>query len=172
MKYDRVTMDYLWLTLTFYHGNRLKGVQMSTRKFINVTLVVSALAGSPVVMAQLHQRNLEMQVQNDGIHTDIISDIASVLYNKGLEKEVAEKLTSDFIKGREESFARIMETFTKLDAISKEQVLEYFSMAVLFREDFQPDSYTDLSNAVLKMTQRSLDEKSKKILINLSKQNV
>ena len=90
---------------------------MNKQNFITLTLIISGLAFN-LVMAEGVECNragmkpapTQTEQQN---RTSVVSGISTVLYNKGLDEDVAEELAENLIEGEDEMYLSLL--FQTLD---------------------------------------------------------
>jgi len=140
---------------------------MGKRNFIGVTLLVSALAYNPLIATELNTNVTSSQRQ---IQT-ITNSIASLLYNRGLEEDAAYALSKDLIDDDELFETMLNHLLANYSDISKEELLEHFSTAALYRQEIDLASYDHLVNLVSKINNRTLTEQELKRLSSVSKLN-
>lgn len=141
---------------------------MKKHDFISITLIISGLALSPV-MATTVPQTVEQSQTN--INT-VSSSVASILHKRGIDEEVAQELSDNLLEEDEELLALMIQNLENgCNMISREEVLEYLSTAVLHRQNVHFDSYDHLIGMVSNIKQKALDEKTLKELNGVAKKN-
>lgn len=135
---------------------------MHKQNFITLTLIISNLAFTPVMADAVFTTAVS---QGQKINDSVTSDIASILYKRGLEKEAADEISESFVSVEDEVLlAIVIEELDKENIASRKEVLEYLSTAALHKQKFDFHSYDHLVGMVTKIKQRSLDSKTLKKL--------
>lgn len=141
---------------------------MKKHDFISITLIISGLALSPV-MATTVPQTVEQSQTN--INT-VSSSVASILHKRGIDEEVAQELSDNLLEEDEELLALMIQNLENgCNMVSREEVLEYLSTAVLHRQNVHFDSYDHLIGMVSNIKQKALDEKTLKELNGVAKKN-
>jgi hypothetical protein len=141
---------------------------MNKQNFLTLTLIISGLALNPV-MADLV---VDRAVSTQNINHSISSNIASILYNRGLEEETAEELAAVVVDEEDEIFlAMLLQTLDAKKIVSREEVLDHLSSVALHKQKIDFKSYDNLVGMVSKIKQKSLDENTLKQLSYLAKVN-
>ena len=148
---------------------------MHKQNFITLTLIISGLAFSPVVAENIeHRADIESaptQTQNQN-PSSVISSISSVLYNRGLEEETANKLALALLEGEDEMyFSLLLRTLDAQNIVSREESLEYLSTVALHKKKLDFKSYDSLVGMVAHITKSRVDAHTLKQLSYLAKVN-
>lgn len=141
---------------------------MKKHDFISITLIISGLALNPL-MATTVPQTVEQSQTN--INT-VSSSVASILHKRGIDEEAAQELSDNLLEEDEVLLALMIENLEDgCTMITREEVLEYLSTAVLHRQNIHFDSYDHLISMVSTVKQKALDEKTLKELNNVAKKN-
>lgn len=142
---------------------------MNKQNFITLTLIISNLAFNPVMADTIFTTAVS---QSQKINDSVTSDISSVLYKRGLDKEAADEISENFVSEEdEELLAGVIQELDKEDIVSRKEVLEYLSTMALHKQKFYFQSYDHLVGMVTKIKQRSLDSKTLKKLHTIANIN-
>ena len=140
---------------------------MNKKNFMSVTLLVSAFAFNPLIAQQL-----QITVNTQFKFSSVTSSIASILHKRGLDENVAEKISKNLVKEENEHFAMMIENvLNQYNNITKDEILEYLSRAALHREDVHLDTYAQLVHMISTIQQKSLDKDTLAQLNMIAKQN-
>jgi len=82
------------------------------------------------------------QTQNNQ-HISVTSGVSTVLYNRGLDSDVADELAGNFVKD-DVLLATMVENIVTHTEMRKEDVLTYLSNEALFGKSVSLDSYDTL----------------------------
>lgn len=141
---------------------------MKKHDFISITLIISGLALNPVMATTVPDTVAQSQTN---INT-VSSSVASILYKRGIDEEAALELSDDLLEKDEVLLALMIQNLEDgCNTVSREEVLEYLSTAVLHRQIVHFDSYDHLISMVSNIKQKALDEKTLKELNNVAKKN-
>ena len=141
---------------------------MKKQNLLTLTLVISGLALSPVMAEAVLTTVSHSQTANHSVS----SSISSLLYNRGLDKEVADEMTENFVSEEDEALlAMLIHDLEIQDIVSRKEVLEYLSMAVLHKQKIDFHSYDYLLGMVSTIKEEPLDENMRKQLTNIIKSN-
>jgi len=148
---------------------------MNKQNFITFTLIISGLALSPVVAENIeHRADMESaptQTQNQN-PSSVTSGISAVLYNRGLEEEIADEFAAAMVDEKDEMYlSLLLRTLDAQNIVSREDVLEYLSTAALHRQTLDLKKYDVLVGMMTKIKQKSLDAQTLKQLSYLAKVN-
>jgi len=148
---------------------------MHKQNFITLTLVISGLALSPVVAENIeHRAEVESaltQTQNQN-PSSVTSSISTVLYNRGLEEETANKLALALLEGEDEMYlSLLLRTLDAQNIVSQEESLEYLSRVALHKKKLDLKSYDSLVGMVAHITKSRVDAHTLKQLGYLAKVN-
>jgi len=111
------------------------------------------------------------QAQNQN-PSSVTSSISSVLYNRGLEEETANELALALLEGEDEMYlSLLLRTLDAQNIVSREDVLEYLSMAALHKKKLDLKSYDSLVGMVAHITKSRVDAHTLKHLSYLAKVN-
>jgi hypothetical protein len=117
-------------------------------------------------MARTTPNNVSQSQTN--INTVSMS-IASILHKRGIDKEVAQELSLNHLDEDELLLEMMIQNLEDgCDIVSREEILEYISTAVLHRQNIHLDSYDHLISMVSKIKQMNLDNQTLKALKNIA----
>ncbi len=140
---------------------------MDKRNIISVTLLVSALAFSPLVATELNTNTASQRQINS-----VSSSIAHILHKRGIDEDMAKEISKNLIDEEDELFAAMIDNLVnEYSSLTKEEVHEYLSTAALYRQRVDFDSYSHLINMVSKIKGKALNEQSLKQLSRVAKLN-
>jgi len=140
------------------------------KRILIITVFLSNIAFATVIPASLPHNS----VKNNTINS--LSNMATLnLYKRGLDKEVAQKKISDSLSGDENSNDLMMQNIlNQLDALSREDIINFVSNAALHGRNIDLSSYDTLLCMIQKNSKISLEkimiEKLQKIA--LQNQNI
>ena len=98
------------------------------------------------------------------------SSISSLLYNRGLDKDIADEMSENFVSEEDEALlAILMHDLEIHNIVSREEVLEYLSITALHKQKIDFHSYDHLISMVSKIKDKSLDTNTLKQLSQISK---
>jgi hypothetical protein len=142
---------------------------MNKQNFITLTLIISNLAFNPVMADTIFTTAVS---QSQKINNRVTSDISSVLYKRGLDKEAADEISENFVSEVDEVLlAMTIQELDRENIASRKEVLEYLSTTALYKQKFNFHSYDHLVGMVTKIRQRSLDSMTLKKLHTIAKSN-
>ena len=149
---------------------------MNKQNFITLTLIISGLAFNPAVADNVEcnragMKSAPTQAQQHN-RTSVVSGISTVLYNKGLDENVAEELAENLVEGEDEMYLSLL--FQTLDAqkiVSHEDMLAYLGNAALHRQKIDLKKYDDLVGMVAQIQKRALDKQTLATLGAIAKVN-
>ena len=143
---------------------------MNKQNLLTLTLIISGLTLNPAVAEEL---KLEAPIQTQNHNASTVSmGISTVLYNRGLDVDVADTLASNFVNAEDEMFlAQLLQTLEVQNIASRDEVLAYLSTAALHRQKIDLKKYDALVGMVTKIKHRSLNKHTLKQLSKLSKIN-
>jgi len=141
---------------------------MNKQNFITLTLIISGLALNPVMADAV----LATVSHNQNINHSVSSSISSLLYNKGLDQDIADEISENLVSEEDEALlAILMQDLDRENIVSRKEVLEYLSTTALHKQNLDFHSYDHLIGMVSKIKQESLDSKTLKQLHNIVKSN-
>jgi len=141
---------------------------MNRQNFLTLTLIISGLALNPVMAEELVSANVTTKTINHSIS----SSISSVLYNRGLEEAIADALATAMIDEEDELFlSMLLQTLDSKNIVTREEFLEYLSIAALHKQKIDFKNYDNLVGMVAKIKKCALDENILQQLSYLSKIN-
>ena len=141
---------------------------MNKQNLLTLTLIISGLALNPVMTEAV----LNTVPQSQSINHSVSASISTVLYNRGLDEDVADELASNLVDEEDEMFlAMLVQTLDAKNIASREEVLEYLSTAALHKQNIDFKKYDNLVGMVLKIKQTSLDDNTLKQLGYIAKIN-
>ncbi len=140
---------------------------MNRKHFITVSLLLSALAFNPLIANELYLDHTSSQRQ---INT-ISSQIASLLYNRGLDEDVAYELSEGLIEDNELFETMINNLLSHHQDLTEDVLFEYLSTAALHRQSIDLTSYDHLVHMLTNIKSKALTEDELKAVNNISKLN-
>jgi len=148
---------------------------MNKQNFITLTLIISGLAFNPAVAESVEFDRVGMkptpttQKQNC---TSVASGISTMLYNKGLDEDVAEELAENLVEGEDEMYlSLLLQTLDVQNIVSHEDVLAYLGHAALHRQKIDLKKYDDLVGMVAQIQKKALDKQTLEALGYIAKVN-
>ena len=141
---------------------------MNKQNFITLTLIISGLALSPVIADSEFNRITHSQ----NINHSVTASISSILYNRGIDEDVADELSTNFVNEEDELFLSMMiQALDDKNIVSREEVLEYLSTAALHKQNIDFKKYDNLIGMVSKIKQQALDTHTLNLLSYIAKIN-
>lgn len=141
---------------------------MNKQNFITLTLIISGLALNPVMA----DAELNRVSHSQNINHSVASSISSILYNRGLDEDVADELSSSLVNEEDELFlSKMIQTLDEKNIVSREEVLEYLSTAALYKQNIDFKKYDNLIRMVSMIKQQALDTNTLKQLSYIAKIN-
>jgi len=140
---------------------------MKKHNFISITLIISGLALNPLMATTVSHRVAQSQKNINSVSMSV----ASILHKRGIDEEVAYELSENHLEEDELLLAMMIQNLEDGCMVSKEEILEYMSTAVLQRQNIHFDSYDHLIAMVSKIKQKSLDTKTLQNLRDIAKKN-
>ena len=141
---------------------------MNKQNFITLTLIISGLALHPV-MADTEFNRIS---QSQNINHSVAASISSILYNRGIDEDVADEMSLNLVNEEDELFLTMMiQMLDERNIVSREEVLEYLSTAALHKQTIDFKKYDNLIGMVSKIKQKSLDANTLKELSYIAKIN-
>ena len=127
---------------------------MDKKHFITVSLLLSALAFNPLIANELYLNQVSSQRQINSIS----SQIASILYNRGLDEEVSYELSQGLIDDNELFEAMLNNLLNHHDNLVADEVFEYLGTVALHKQNIDLASYDHLVNMLSKIKGTTLTE--------------
>ena len=141
---------------------------MNKQNFITLTLIISGLALNPVMANAV----LTTVSHSQNINHTVSSSISSLLHSRGLDKDIADEISENFVNEEDELLlAILMQDLDRQNIVSSKEVLEYLSTKALHRQNLDFYSYDHLVSMVTKIKQKSLDSKTLKQLQHIATSN-
>ncbi len=141
---------------------------MKKQNFITLTLIISGLALNPVMADAV----LSTVAHSQTINHSVSSSISSILYNRGLDEDIADELSEKLVSEEDEMIlAMLLQTLDARNIASREKVLEYLSTAALHKQNIDFKKYDSLVGMVSKIKQKALDPQTLKELSLIAKSN-
>ncbi len=141
---------------------------MNKQNFITLTLIISGLALNPVMADAEFNRISHSQ----NINHSVAASISSILYNRGIDEDVADEMSSNFVNEEDELFlAMLIQALDDKNIVSREEVLEYLSTAALHKQNIDFKKYDNLIGMVTKIKQHALEKDTLAQLSVIGKQN-
>ena len=98
--------------------------------------------------------------------------VSELLYERGLEKEAATHIASEFISKEDEVYlSNIIHHLEHHEIVSKEEVLHYLSKAALRKQELDFNKYDHLVGMVSKIKKSPLTQEMKDKLSKIAKIN-
>ena len=138
---------------------------MNRHNFIGVTILLSVLALNPLVAVEF-QGKIQTRLNNT---ITVSNSIASILYKRGIEEDVAQEIADLFVGGEEELLAQMIANLTSL--LPHDAIMEHLSTMALHRKEIRLDSYDHLVHMASKITQSPLDKSTLHHLQAIAKLN-
>ena len=148
---------------------------MNKQNFITLTLIISGLAFNPAVAESVECNRVDMRAEIDSApttqnRTSVVSGISTVLYNKGLDEDVAEELAENLVEGEDEMyFSLLLQTLDAKNIVSHDDMLAYLGNAALHRQTIDLKTYDNLVGMVSKIQKKALDANTLKQLGYIAK---
>lgn len=134
----------------------------------SITLIITGLVLSPA-MAETTEERIVLS-QSLKVNKTLVSSIAQILHNRGLEEEVAEELASNLLDEENKMLlAMLMKELEAQNIVSHLQVLEYLSSEALHKQKVDVRSYDQLIGMVAKITQKPVEENIRQRLSQIAK---
>ena len=141
---------------------------MNKQNFITLTLIISGLALNPVMA----DTELNRITHSQNMNHSVAASISSILYNRGIDEDVADEMSANLVDEEDELFlAMMIEILDKKNIVSSEEVLDYLSTAALHKQKIDFKKYDNLIGMVGKIKQQTLDNDTLAQLSAISKQN-
>jgi len=140
---------------------------MDKKHFITVSLLLSALAFNPLVANELYLNQISSQRQ---VNT-ISSQVASLLYSRGLDEEIAHELSEGLVDDNELFEAMLSNLLNHYPDITTDALFEHLSTVALHRQSIDLSSYDHLLNMVSKIKGTTLTDNELKSLSHISQLN-
>ncbi|MDM5271548.1 hypothetical protein PGH07_05125 [Sulfurovum sp. zt1-1] len=141
---------------------------MNKQNFITITLIITGLALNPLMGETVENRIGYSKVN----HSSIISSIAKILLNRGLEEDAAKLIASELIDEEDGVLLSMMiNSLENHDIVTKDEVLSYLSQAALHKQKLDFKSYDQLIGMVEKIKQKPIDDITRHKLRELAKVN-
>ena len=141
---------------------------MNKQNFITLTLIISGLALHPV-MADTEYHRVS---HSKNINHSVVASISSILYNRGIDEDIADEMASTIVNEEDELFlAMMIQMLDERNIVSHKDVLEYLSTAALHKQNIDFKKYDSLIGMVTKIKQEALDTDTLKELSYIAKIN-
>ncbi len=142
---------------------------MNKQNIIRITFFVSILVFNPVV-AQTHRISTNIQTN---LNINITEEIASVLYERGLEEETANKRAEELVEGNTELFSLMLSNLLLgCNSIAKDDMVKYLSRAALHKQSVKLNSYDQLIDIYSKIRKSTPNREVREKLSAIAKSNV
>ncbi|GEM_PF-5638166 len=138
---------------------------MNKQYILRATLFISIMVMSPAV-AQVNLRTVQVTQQKEAQH-DLQMEIATALEAKGLERDAAEQIVKEHVKG--EGTAQMVEAIATHTSLSKASIVAYLGEKALFRKSVDLTSYDVLLSMIGSITNHTPDVSTRAKLKQLSK---
>ena len=146
----------------------MKGFLMKNQNLLTLTLIISGLALNPV----LADAELNRVSHSQNINHSVTSSISTLLYNRGLDEDVADELAANLVDEEDEMFlAMLVQTLDAKNIANREEVLAYLSTVALHKQNIDFKKYDNLVGMVSKIKQKSLDTNTLNQLTYIAKIN-
>jgi len=141
---------------------------MNKKNLLTLTLIISGLALNPVLAESV----IENISHTQNTQQSIRSSISNILFNRGLDEDVASEISESFVDESDEMLlAMLMQNLENQNIATKNEVLEYLSTAALHKQKLDFRSYDTLIGMVAKIQKKSLDRTTLNLLSKISKIN-
>ena len=111
---------------------------MHKQNLLTLTLIISGLALNPVMAENV----VERISQNQNTQNSVRTGIATILYNRGLDEDVASEMSEGLLEDADEMLlAMLIQNLENQNIVSKDEVLEYLSTAALHRQTLDLKKY-------------------------------
>ncbi len=147
---------------------------MNKQNFITLTLIISGLTLNPAMADNIEcnragMKSASTQTQQHN-RTSVVSGISTVLYNKGLDEDVAEELAENLVEGENEMYlSLLLQTLDAKNIVSHDDMLAYLGNAALHRQTVDLKTYDNLVGMVSKIQKKALDANTLKQLGYIAK---
>ena len=138
---------------------------MQRRDIFYTALIATALALSPLTPTPIshsakHQAN------------SLSTNIASMLYKRGLDDDAAREISENFFLDNEDLFSFMLKNLENgCSIISEDEIMNYLSSMALQRKSIELDSYESLVSMVHKIKNRALPKETLKQLEQIASKN-
>ena len=141
---------------------------MDKRNFVSVTLLISALAFNPLIANDTH-----VNATNSQRHVNTLThSIASTLYKRGLDEDVAHSLSKDLVEENDELLDMMIHNLVSVyHDVSYEEIIEHLSTLALHRQSMDLSSYDHLVSMLSKIKGHTVTKDALKQLATVSKLN-
>ena len=141
---------------------------MNKQNFLTLTLIISGLALNPVMADAEFNRIAHSQ----NINHSVTASISSILYNRGIDEDVADEIATSFVNEEDELFLKMLiQALDDKNIVSHEEVLEYLSTAALHKQNIDFKKYDNLIGMVTKIKKQALEKDTLAQLSVIAKQN-
>jgi len=141
---------------------------MSKENILSITLFVSVLVLNPAI-AETLKPTTNIQTQQE---TRVSASISNILHKRGLDEDVAEEISQNFMIDDEKLFTQMLENLLNgCKSMNKDEVLTYLSNEALFRKSVDLKSYDHLVALVSSIQKKALDKTTLQELQSVAKQN-
>jgi hypothetical protein len=141
---------------------------MHKQNFITITLIMTGLALNPLMGDAVEYRVGYSKVN----HSPVVSSIAKILHNRGLEEKAAEELAAEAVNEEDGMLLlALMHGLENHNIVTKDEVLAYLSQAALHRQKVDFKSYDQLIGMVEKIKQKPIDQNTRQKLGELARVN-
>lgn len=141
---------------------------MQKRYIFVMPLILSGLALNPVMGETPEQRINYRKVHS----TSVVSRVAELLHDRGLEEKASKTLALQLIGGEEAAgLGMMLDRLVTENIVTEKEALEYLSQAALFRHKIDFKSYDQMLGMVEKIKRKTLDQHTRKILHELVQLN-
>jgi hypothetical protein len=141
---------------------------MNKKNLLTLTLIISGLALNPVAADTIVQHIAQTQNTQQSVRTAI----TNILYNRGLDEDVAVEISESFLDETDEVLlAMLIQNLENQNIVTKNEVLEYFGTIALHRQKLDISSYDNLIGMVAKIQKKFLDDTTLTKLSKIAKIN-
>ena len=134
---------------------------------ITITLIITGLALNPLMGESVESRVGYNKVN----HSSVVSSIAKILHNRGLEENAAEMIASELVNEDDSMLLALMHNLENHNIATKDEVLVYLSQLALHKQKPDFKSYDQLIGMVEKIKQKPIDDITRKKLRELAEVN-
>jgi len=125
---------------------------MDKRHLITLTLLLSALAFTPLVAQEGEQHYTIAQVKP----ASVSDDVASILHEKGLDEDAAKSIARDLVSEDDARFTLMTENLlASCPTLQRDELMAYLSQEALHRQKVELNSYGQLVGMLTKIRQET-----------------
>ena len=138
---------------------------MKNRTIFYTALITTLLAFNP-----LTQTTLNASTKNQTSSLSI--NVAKMLHKRGLDDDAAREISENFFSDNEEEFSIMLQNIENgCSLVTRDELMEYITSAILQRKTIRLDSYEFLVGMVHRIKNRALEKETLEELKNISTKN-